>query len=499
MKVLNSSQMRAIDREAIEGIGIPGPVLMENAGREIFRELECRFPALEKENIVVVAGRGNNGGDGLVVARLLLACGAKPTVLLLAGREEVRGDAAINLQVAAKIGVDIREIRGPEDWTERRTALAGATIVVDAVFGTGLSKPAEGLYAEVIEDINACRAFKLAVDIPSGLSSDGFELIGPSVKADLTVTLAAPKIAHVFPPAEDYVGELVVADIGTPGRLFDNPELKLEIAEPSAILPVFARRRSDTHKGTYGHVLVIAGSVGKTGAAVMAAKAALKLGAGLVTVATAASCLPIVARSMVELMTEPLPETAEGTISAEAADRSAALARNKDAVLIGPGISTNPSTAEFFYGLLPRLKGPVVIDADGLNLLGLHHRAAVDLPAPARGELEDRIENQAGGQPVGDVVGEDHHRRWWRTRARARSGRRSRSRDGAHHEHADRDEGRTVGVAELLQRLDERDEEQRDNEERGRRHRGQPRPGALADAGGRLDVGPARRWCRPAR
>jgi len=383
MKVLNASQMREIDRLTIEEIGIPGPVLMENAGGAIFRELERRFPELNKERIVIVAGKGNNGGDGLVVARHLMNHGAKPLVLLLASREEVKGDAALNLSIARAVGVDIREIKSGDDWRRRKGALADATVVIDAVFGTGLLRAAEGLYARAIADINASRAFKVAVDIPSGLSSDGFELIGPAVKANLTVALAAPKIAHLLPPAEDYVGELMVADIGIPGRLFEDPGLKLEVVLRPALLPVFALRKSDTHKGTYGHVLVISGSLGKSGAAVLAAKAALRTGAGLVTAASPASCLPIIARSMAELMTEPLPETPEKTIAALAAGRAAALARGKEAVLIGPGISTHPSTGEFLDSLLPQLKGPVVIDADGLNLLGLKPELLARLPRPA--------------------------------------------------------------------------------------------------------------------
>ncbi len=383
MKVLNASQMREVDRQTIEEVGIPGPVLMENAGREIFRALERRFPTLGNEKIVIVAGKGNNGGDGLVVARHLANHGAKPLVLLLAGGSEVKGDAALNLGIARAAGIDIREIGNAGDWRRRRAALRDATVLVDAVFGTGLLRAAEGLYADAIQDINAARAYKIAVDIPSGLSSDGFELIGPAVKADLTVTLGAPKIAHVLPPAEDYVGELVVADIGIPRRLLDDPRHKLEMAGTAGLLPVFARRKNDTHKGTYGHVLVISGSLGKTGAAVMAGKAALKTGAGLVTVATPASCLPIVARSMAELMTEPLEETPEKTIAAGAADRAAALANGKDVVLIGPGISTHPSTGDFLYKLLPRLRGPAVIDADGLNLLGLRPEMLARLPRPA--------------------------------------------------------------------------------------------------------------------
>ena len=315
MKVLNASQMREIDRATIEDFGIPGPVLMENAGREIFLEIERRFPELHEERFVIVAGKGNNGGDGLVVARHLVNQGASPLVLLLAAAEEVKGDAALNLRAARAVGVDVREVRSEDDWRRRKAALGQATVVIDAVFGTGLLRRAEGLYARAIGDINACRAFKVAVDIPSGLSSDRFELIGPAVKADLTVTLGAPKIAHVLPPAEDYVGELVVADISLPRRLLEDPGLKLEIPGKRVLQPLFWRRKSDTHKGTYGHVLVISGSLGKSGAAVMAAKSALRTGAGLVTVATPESCLPIVARSMAELMTEPLAETPQKTVA----------------------------------------------------------------------------------------------------------------------------------------------------------------------------------------
>lgn len=383
MKVLNASQMREIDRLAIEDIGIPGPVLMENAGREVFREITRRFPDLVKETVVIVAGKGNNGGDGLVIARHLVNHGAHPIVLLLAAREDIRGDAALNLAVAGAAGVDIREAKTEDEWRKRRAVLGEATIIVDAVFGTGLVRAAGGLYADAIRDINSSRAFKVAVDIPSGLSSDAFDLIGPAVKADLTVALAAPKIAHVLPPAEDYVGQLVVADIGIPPRVFDRPGLNLQLAETKSLLRVFAPRKSDTHKGTYGHVLVISGSLGKSGAAVLAGRAALKTGAGLVTVATPASCLPIVARSMAELMTEPLEETPEKTIAARALDRAASLARGKEAVLIGPGLSTHPSTGEFLDGLLPRLKGPAVIDADGLNLIGLNPGMLRKLPRPA--------------------------------------------------------------------------------------------------------------------
>jgi NAD(P)H-hydrate epimerase len=383
MKILTAQQMKEIDRRTIEEIGIPGPVLMENAGLQIFRVLQALFPFFRKEKIVIVAGRGNNGGDGLVVARHLQNNGARPLVLLLASRQEIGGDAAVNLRAGEKSGVRVLEIQTPEAWKRRRKEVADASIIVDAVFGTGLTKPASGLYALAIADINHSTAFKLAVDLPSGLSSDSPEIIGPAVKADLTVTMAAPKVAHVFPPAEELIGDLYVADISVPPDLFKAPGLKLELIEKTALLPVFSRRKRDSHKGTYGHLLIVAGSLGKTGAAVMAARAALLSGAGLVTAATPASCLPIVARSMMELMTEPLAETAEKTFSAEAVEKALTLSHGKDAVLIGPGISTHPSTREFVWKLLPEIKAPVVIDADGLNILSLKPSLLKRLPRPA--------------------------------------------------------------------------------------------------------------------
>lgn len=383
MKILTSHQMKEIDRKTIEEVGIPGPVLMENAGIQIFRILKSRFPEIEKETIVIVAGKGNNGGDGFVVARHILNNGGDPLVLLLAAKEEIRGDAGTNLRIAENIGVRIREVKSYEVWKKCRASLAKATVIMDAIFGTGLMKPAEGLFAKAIEDINSSAGFKISVDIPSGLSSDTSELIGPAVKADVTVALSAPKICHVFPPSEEWVGELIIADISIPPLLFDDANFKLEIVEQRDLSPYFQKRKRDAHKGTYGHLFIISGSVGKTGAAVMAAKAALKTGAGLVTIGTPQSCQPIVARSMMELMTEPLTETKEGTLSSEALPRAIGLLEGKDGLLLGPGLGTHESTAEFVLSLLPRVKLPVVIDADGLNILAKNPELLKALKKPA--------------------------------------------------------------------------------------------------------------------
>jgi ADP-dependent NAD(P)H-hydrate dehydratase / NAD(P)H-hydrate epimerase len=383
MKVLTSSQMKEIDRKTIEEIGIPGPVLMENAGIRIVENILVRRPAIAAERIAIVAGKGNNGGDGMVVARHLQNRGARPVVFLLAARGEVKGDAALNLRIARNIGIEIREIPTTAAWKKQRRDLMNATLIVDAIFGTGLIKPAEGLYAAAIEDINASPGFKVAVDLPSGLSSDTFRLIGPAVKADLTVALAAPKISHVFPPAEDYIGELVVADIGIPFEALNENSLKLELVEKADLAGYFRRRAKDTHKGSYGHLFIISGSLGKTGAAVMAARAALRFGAGLVTVGTPRSCLPLVARSTMELMTEALPETEEKTLSENALPKILDLLKGKDGVLIGPGISSHRSTAKLVMALLLKVDIPAVIDADALNIIAENPDVLKTLRKPA--------------------------------------------------------------------------------------------------------------------
>jgi len=375
--------MQGVDKKAIEKLGIIGPILMENAGIQITNEIVEKFPQIQDERVVIVAGKGNNGGDGFVVARHLFNRGCKSVVLLLASKKELKGDAELNAGIADKIGITIKEITSARHWGANKKILSRATVLVDALFGTGLSSPARGLYATVIQDINKSKSFKVAVDIPSGLSSDTFAIIGPCVKADLTVTLAAAKVAHVFPPAEDCVGELKIGDISVPPYLFEDEKFKLEMVEKDRIHPYFERRKKATHKGTYGHLLMLSGSMGKTGAAAMAGKAALKMGAGLVTAGVPKSCLPIVARSMMELMTEPLPETDKGTLSVEALPEILRLLEEKDALMLGPGISTHEATKKLVLSLLPELRIPVVLDADALNILASKPYVLKSLSKPA--------------------------------------------------------------------------------------------------------------------
>jgi hydroxyethylthiazole kinase-like uncharacterized protein yjeF len=403
MKILTAQQMQRIDRLSTERYGVPSLTLMENAGRGIVEFLERRFAPLSGQRIVILCGRGNNGGDGMVVARLLRDRGCRPRVLLLADPQGLKGDARVNWERLAPSGAPEVFADGAA-WKRVLPEIQGATLLVDALFGTGLTKPLEGFFAEVVRDINNAfpQARIVAVDLPSGISADTGELIGESVRAHASVTFTAPKIAHVFPPASEYVGDWVVKPIGTPDEaLTSDPELKLNLTTPGDLAWLKVPRRREAHKGNFGHVLVLAGSIGKTGAAAMAAKAALRAGAGLVTVATAKSALPIIASLGMEFMTEPLPETDCGSISLRALDygRLDGLVEGKDVLAIGPGIGAVPETAEFVRAVVGKYDLPMVIDADGLNAFAgcmhaFHANGRVRVLTPHPGEMA-RLDGKA--------------------------------------------------------------------------------------------------------
>ena len=371
MKILTASQMQRIDRLTTERYGVPSLTLMEKAGRGVVEFLAKRLAPLEQQRIVILCGRGNNGGDGLVVARMLRDQGLKPRVLLFADPGKVQGDAAVNLERLAISGMP-EVVESPEAWQRIKASLEGTTLVVDALLGTGLTKPLGGLLLQVVRDVNAelAAAQVVAVDLPSGISADSGELIGEHVRAGFSVTFTAPKIAHVFPPACERVGEWVVRQIGTPREALESDsELFLNLACGEDFAWLVRPRKPNANKGNFGHVLILAGSVGKTGAAALAAMAALRAGAGLVTVATAESALPTIASLGMEFMTEPLPQTEVGTISLRALDygRLDKLLEGKSVLAIGPGIGNVPETGELVRTLVNRRRLPVVLDADGLN------------------------------------------------------------------------------------------------------------------------------------
>jgi hydroxyethylthiazole kinase-like uncharacterized protein yjeF len=367
MKVLSAAQMREVDRRTTE-LGIPSIILMESASHRVVEFLMEKFAPLAGHRVVVLCGKGNNGGDGLAAARQLFTH-ARPgrlDVVLTADPAELRGDAAENLRMLRVCGCPVERDLTPE--------MRDATIVLDALLGTGLKGPASGDMLRLIREINAGfpRAKIVAVDIPSGLDSDSGALAGEAVQADYTVTFTAPKAGQVLPPACDRAGELRVCSIGSPASLYDDDEsIFLSLVEPGVFRRLLQPRVRGAHKGDFGHVLVIGGSRGKTGAAAMAGMAALRSGAGLVTVASAESAIPVIASHAPELMTEPLPETENGAISLAAFDYEllAGLIKGKDVVALGPGLGTHAETVSVVRRLVETAPQLLVIDADGLNAL----------------------------------------------------------------------------------------------------------------------------------
>jgi NAD(P)H-hydrate epimerase len=380
LRVATAQEMRELDRRATADYGIPSLLLMEAAGAETVRELLEAFPDAGSGRVVVVAGRGNNGGDGFVVARRLLARGAAVRTFLLAGADAVQGDAAVNLDILRRLGAAPEEVRGASGLPAVREALAGADVVVDALLGTGARGAAAGAVAECIAAVNAARRPVVAVDVPSGLGADRLVPEGPVVQADLTVTFALPKPSLLLYPAARFAGRLRVVDIGIPPALVGEA-CGLALLEPRDVAPAFPARDPAGHKGTYGHVLVVAGSAGKTGAAAMTAEAALRSGAGLVTLAVPESLQDVLATKLTEVMTEGLPETEGRTLAWEAVHRLRELAVGRSAVALGPGLGTHPATAKLIRELLASLALPVVVDADALNVLA--GQAGVLRGAPA--------------------------------------------------------------------------------------------------------------------
>jgi NAD(P)H-hydrate epimerase len=379
MKVLTAEQMREADRLTTERYGIPSLQLMENAGAAVADYLAQTFSDLLTRNILVLCGKGNNGGDGFVVARRLRERGAPPRVILFAEPSAVRGDAAVNLQLWQKSGGDLSVVTSTAKWESSREALGEADLVVDAMLGTGIKGPVEGLLAPVIEDVNAWRSARsepgpghrvIAIDMPSGLPSGTEDFGGPIISADATVTFTAPKLGQLISSRAACVGTLVARAIGTPRELLDDdPTLKLHWLEPGEFRTLPMVRKADVNKGSFGHVLIVAGSLGKSGAALLGGRAALRVGAGLVTVATPADVLPIVAAGMPELMTAPLLATEEGTASLRNLDydRFEQVVQGKSVLAMGPGLSTNDETQQFVRAVLRKLSLPLILDADGLN------------------------------------------------------------------------------------------------------------------------------------
>ncbi len=368
MRILNVQQMREADRRTIEDLGIPSLVLMEHAGRQVVAAMDAAIDGLDDAQVVVLCGRGNNGGDGCVVARALHQRGIDVRVCLTAAAEDVRGDAQVNLAIVGRLGVPIVQVTTKQEWERHRREVLGCDVLVDALFGTGLTTPLAGLFETIITDVNASHLAVVSIDLPSGLSADEASPIGPAIDATLTVALGALKLPLVVPAGERHAGSLVVADIGIPRSIIDGLDgPRLDLIARDDIRDLVPVREPSSHKGNCGHVLVVAGSPGKTGAAHLAAMAALRSGAGLVTVATPASSQPIVAAMGAEYMTRASAESTGGCLASHALhDVPAGL---YDVIAAGPGIGIGPDQRDLVLGLIDQSSVPLVLDADALNVL----------------------------------------------------------------------------------------------------------------------------------
>jgi hydroxyethylthiazole kinase-like uncharacterized protein yjeF len=365
MKIVTAAEMRAIDRATSERFGVPSLTLMENAGAAVTDHVVGHYPGASR--IAVFCGKGNNGGDGFVAARKLHEKGKVVQVALLADPAELKGDAAV---MYGKLPVTATIVRTSEELnSESLCAALSADLYLDAILGTGFKPPVSGLYADAIEKMNGAHVPVVAVDIPSGADADAMfpqhaAQQGMIARANLIVTFTAPRLAHVFGSLTR--GTTCVAGIGSPEEAIQS-SLNLNVITAHDFASLIAPRRADSNKGLYGHVLVVGGSLGKAGAAAMAGMAVLRAGAGLSTVATPKSVLATVAGFHPEMMTEPLAETAVGTISSEAAERLEELAKGKTIVAIGTGISRDADTSSLVRRLVTRIQAAIVLDADGLN------------------------------------------------------------------------------------------------------------------------------------
>ncbi|MBI3660440.1 NAD(P)H-hydrate dehydratase [Candidatus Acetothermia bacterium] len=368
MKVLTGKAMAELDRIAIDEIGIPRLVLMENAGRSVFQIIQERVSEFAQKKIVIVCGKGNNGGDGLVVARHLMNAGASPQIFVLSLKEELSPDARVNAEIFERSEVSVRYLDDDAQLSELAQVLAHAELVVDAIFGTGFEGAARGLSAQAIELINVSPARVFSIDIPSGVEGDTGYVLGPAVLADVTVTLQLPKLGLFLYPGRGYVGELAIGTVGYPRSLVENFPSSYELVEECCVREHLPERKPDGHKGDFGRVLVIAGSRGMTGAATLAAESALRAGAGLVYLAYPESLSSVIEIKLTEVVKLSLPDS-NGALTARSLSAIEQALTHKTVVALGPGLSQSSQIAKLLTELLPQLKIPIVLDADGINNL----------------------------------------------------------------------------------------------------------------------------------
>jgi len=402
MKVVTAEQMREIDRVTIGQRGVPGAQLMERAGQAVTDDICERF---EPDSAAVVAGKGNNAGDGFVVARLLTQRNVRVSVFLLANPEELHGDAKTMYEALPE---QLQQVR-IEDVSRLREALKDFDLIVDAILGTGVQGPVHGLFGEAIEAINASRLPVLSVDIPSGLPTGGGPVEGPVVRAAHTVTMGLPKLGMLVHPGVEYTGTVTVAGLDFPEDLLNSPDISIHLLTEGMIREYLPPRPTDGHKGTFGSLLIVGGSQGMTGAIVLASRAAMRSGVGLVYCAMAEALQPQVAARLAEELTIPIPSRDGQSLDLLSLATIAQHAVRMKAVALGPGIGRAEGTERMVRKLVEELQVPMVIDADALNALGghldvLYARQAPTILTPHPGEMS-RLTSLTVRQVQADRIG----------------------------------------------------------------------------------------------
>lgn len=368
MKVVTSRQMREIDRKAIEENNLSGLALMENAGLRIFQSLKNIYTDLRSKKIIIFSGSGNNGGDGFVVARHLYNYGVKMKVFLLTPFNKIKGEAGKNLNIIDKMGVELIELE-VEKLEEIKGTIQNSDLIIDAILGTGLHGRVTGLKAKIIDLINVAGKETVAIDIPSGLDADTGKIEGPCTKASHTITLALPKIGLLLFPGASYTGKVTVVDIGIPGYLLKNKKLKTNMATKEIIKSLLPFRTIYAHKGSFGKVLILAGSVGMTGAAYLASEATMRSGTGIVVLGIPRSLNPIMEVKLTEVMTLPLAETEKQSLGEDAKETILKLMKDFSVLGIGPGISRQLETQRLVRKIIEKSTIPLVVDADAIYAL----------------------------------------------------------------------------------------------------------------------------------
>lgn len=369
MRVVTPDQMRKIDKTAINDFGIPGIVLMENAAVGVVREVAEILGNIPGKKAIVLAGKGNNGGDAFAVARHLNNMGAYVSVYVLSKLDSILGDAKTNLDILVKMGIEIDEVTSDEQAAEIKNCLKSADIIVDGLLGTGLKGEVSGVMGEIIELVNASKVPVVAVDIPSGINGETGKVSKACIKAKTTVTFAFPKIGQLIHPGCDYVGDLKIVDIGIPKAAVDNTKIKGHLIDLELVSKLIPKRQDDSNKGTYGKILVVAGSRGMTGAACLTGGAALRSGAGLVYLAAPSSLVSIYAGALIEAVTIPLEDENKGFLTSEAIPGILKQLGKVSVAAVGPGLSSGNETRDVVYSIIENSEVPIVLDADGINLV----------------------------------------------------------------------------------------------------------------------------------